>query len=315
MADSRPMPVTRRALLAGALAAAAAGCTTHHPDTPADPDAAVVASARDAERALLAAIDALIAGGSVPASFRLARADHAAHLAALDRRAGATRRARPSATPSAGSSSALLAAQRAGAAALQQAADAAAAGPTAALLASIAASHLAQVAPKGPLPVTDASAAGRPALGASGAGAAAPTRRGLQTAVAVEHQVVYGYGLAGARLTGRARRLALAALDAHATVRDALVAVLAHAGVAPTPAAPAYRPPFAVTDTPSALRLAVHLEDAAAGAAWDLVAAAAGGTDARRLAVGWLADSAVRDAQWRSLAGEPPEPALPGQPG
>lgn len=135
----------------------------------------------------------------------------------------------------------------------------------------------------------------------------------LRAAIAVEDQAVYGYGLAGARLTGRDRARALAALDAHRVRRDLLVAALASTGVA-APAAPAaYVPPSPVLDPGSARALCAALEDACAGAAWDLADAGAAGTRARSLAVRWLTEAAVAAATWRTAATA--SPALPGRPG
>lgn len=132
----------------------------------------------------------------------------------------------------------------------------------------------------------------------------------LVAAVDVENQTIYGYGLAGAHLTGANRARALAALDAHRARRDRLVAMLVHLGATPPVAAPAYTPPSPVIDSSSAKALCAALEDACAGAAWDLVAASAAGSPSRSLAVTWLTDAAVAASSWRGAAG----PAMPGQP-
>jgi hypothetical protein len=133
----------------------------------------------------------------------------------------------------------------------------------------------------------------------------------LAAAVTVTQQVVYGYGVAGAHLTGRDRRAARRALDAHLTRRDRLAGLLTRVGSSPPVASPAYALPFPVTDAVSARRLCAGLEDGCAGAAWDLVAAAGAGTAARVLGVTWLADAATAAATWRDGS---PSPALPGQP-
>jgi len=135
----------------------------------------------------------------------------------------------------------------------------------------------------------------------------------LRAAVAVEDQTVYGYGLAGARLTARDRARALTALDAHRARRDQLVTALTRTGGAPPTAAPAYIPPSPVIDSRSARSLCAALEDACAGAAWDLAAATAAATPTRALAIRWLSDAAVAAAGWR--AGSTLSPALPGRPG
>jgi hypothetical protein len=135
----------------------------------------------------------------------------------------------------------------------------------------------------------------------------------LAAAVGVEHQVVYGYGLAGAHLAGRDRAFALAALDAHRARRDQLEALLIGVGATPPPAAPAYVPPVAVDDPASARTLCALLEDGCAGAAWDLVAASGAATTSRSLAVSWLTDAASAASGWRGGA-SPAAPPLPGQP-
>jgi hypothetical protein len=135
----------------------------------------------------------------------------------------------------------------------------------------------------------------------------------LAAAVAVEHQVVYGYGLAGAHLAGRDRAAALAALDAHRSRRDQLEALLTRSGKTPPAAAPAYATPVAVRDAASARTLCALLEDGCAGAAWDLVGSSGSGTTTRALGVGWVADAATAAMTWRGGASSA-VPALPGQP-
>jgi len=132
----------------------------------------------------------------------------------------------------------------------------------------------------------------------------------VRAAVRIEDEVVYGYGLVGAHLYGAARRLAADRLAAHQQLRDDLRGL----AVDVPGAAPAYEPPFPISGAASARLLAVRLEDAAAGAAWALVASAAAGSKARRLAVAMLADVAIAAARWRAHAGLTDDPALPGQP-
>lgn len=139
--------------------------------------------------------------------------------------------------------------------------------------------------------------------------------RALQAALEVEHQVVYGYGLAGGHLTGRLREESRRRVDVHAARRDRLAELVSSAGGRPVVAQPAYRDPVGVTGRSTALALLVRLEDAAAGAAWDVVEASAAGGEARRLGIETLADAATWAARWRAAAGDPTRPALPGQPG
>jgi hypothetical protein len=132
----------------------------------------------------------------------------------------------------------------------------------------------------------------------------------LAAALVVEHQAVYGYGVAGAHLAGRDRTTALAALDAHRLRRDRLAALLSGKGASPPAAAPAYALPYPMRDAAAARSLCAALEDGCAGAAWDLTAAAPARSAARELAVRWLAQAAAAAVGWRGASG----PALPGQP-
>jgi hypothetical protein len=133
-------------------------------------------------------------------------------------------------------------------------------------------------------------------------------RSALQAAIAAEHAVVYGYGPVGAHLKGAARRYAAGRLTAHQNLRDRLAQLITAAGVTPAAAQPAYRLPFPVADAAAAKRLAAHLENGSAGAAWDLTAASAAQSEARDLAVTWLTDAAVAAAHWGAI------PPLPGRP-
>ncbi|HEY0357304.1 MAG TPA: ferritin-like domain-containing protein [Mycobacteriales bacterium] len=134
----------------------------------------------------------------------------------------------------------------------------------------------------------------------------------LGTALAAEHAAVYAYGVLGARLTGAARRDAVAAEAAHRARRDGLLRRLAGGGEPPAPAAPAYTLPFPVTDAASALRLAVLVEERTA-AAWRAAVPGTGRAD-RTTAVTALTDCAVRAARWRRRA-DPATPATVPFPG
>ena len=133
----------------------------------------------------------------------------------------------------------------------------------------------------------------------------------LRAAVRIENEVVYGYGVVGAHLRGRARHLAARRLAIHQQRRDDLHGLGTDL---PAPSA-AYELPVAVVDEDTARELAVSLEDAAAKAAWALVASTLASSRARRFAVATLADVATAAAQWRALSGRSDDPALPGQPG
>lgn len=130
----------------------------------------------------------------------------------------------------------------------------------------------------------------------------------LKLALAAEQAVVYGYGVAGAHLSGKDEKLAAAQLVVHENLRDQIAAQINALGAVPPAALPAYRLPFAVDSLDAALRLAAYLEASAAGAAWDLAASTASRSSARELAVGWLTDAAVAAAHWGATAS-----ALPGK--
>ena len=111
----------------------------------------------------------------------------------------------------------------------------------------------------------------------------------LQGALAAEHAAVYGYGVAGAMLSGADRTAAHADWIAHQEARDSLEGMLTRLGATPVAASAAYQLPFAVTDPAEARALAVLLEE--------------GVTQA------YLAVVAVRDKTLRSfgaLAMQPP---------
>lgn len=134
---------------------------------------------------------------------------------------------------------------------------------------------------------TQSSSVGRP----SGALAA------VQTELAAEHAAVYGYGIVGARLAGRQRERARAALEAHRARRDALERTARDLGGEPAAAAPAYALPFAVPDAAAAVRLAAELEDRVAAVYADAVRELRGRLRAE--AARTLREAAVRAVSWR----------------
>jgi Domain of unknown function (DUF4439) len=129
----------------------------------------------------------------------------------------------------------------------------------------------------------------------------------LQDTLAAEHAAVYGYGAAGAHLTGSARTAALAAYDVHRARRDRLRALLLAAGGQPVAAEPAYQLPFAVRTPAAAVQLAARLESAIAAAYVSLVAAATGSE--RDFAARAVQDAAARAARWQGRTA-----AFPGLP-
>jgi hypothetical protein len=128
-----------------------------------------------------------------------------------------------------------------------------------------------------------------------------------QTALAAEHAAIYGYAVVGAHLSGSERATAVSAYQDHRRRRDELIRLITAAQATPTPAAAAYRLPFAVDSADEARELAARLEDGIAQAYAALVAAA-GGKDMRGLGASALADAAVAAAGWRGST--PPFPGL-----
>lgn len=128
----------------------------------------------------------------------------------------------------------------------------------------------------------------------------------LPAALAAEEAAIYAYGVVGVHLTAAADVAeARAAEQAHRMRRDAAVSRLATLNVSTAPAPAAYRLPFPVTDGPSALKLAIHVEEGVA-AAWRADLAASDGDD-RATALAALTDAAVRATRWRRRAGVTPE--------
>jgi hypothetical protein len=129
----------------------------------------------------------------------------------------------------------------------------------------------------------------------------------LQAALAAEHAAVYGYGVAGAMLSGAEQAMALTDWKAHQEARDTLEAMVAKLGATPVAASAAYELPFTVRDARSARLLAAALEDGVAQAYLGVVAV----TDQTLRAFGALAmlPPANRAAAWRGST-----VAFPGMP-
>jgi Domain of unknown function (DUF4439) len=154
-------------------------------------------------------------------------------------------------------------------------------------------------------------AAGRPAAPAAAVGA-------LQVALAAEHAAVYGYGVAGAHLSGARQRAAAHDWEIHQAARDTLAAIITARGARPVAAAPAYRLPFPVHGSRAAVSLAAFLEDRVATAYLAVVAL----SEARLRLFGAraLESAALRAAGWRGrtlafpgLEAPAPSPPAPGR--
>ena len=130
----------------------------------------------------------------------------------------------------------------------------------------------------------------------------------LQAALAAEHAAVYGYGVAGAMLSGSALDNARLDWTAHQVARDTLEAMVTKLGATPVAASPAYALPFSVTDAKSAVRLAATLEEGVTRAYLGLVAV----SDPTLRA---FAAKAMQTSANRMLAWSGSTVAFPGMPG
>jgi hypothetical protein len=119
----------------------------------------------------------------------------------------------------------------------------------------------------------------------------------LQAALAAENAAIFGYGVAGAHLTGSSQATAGQDWTGHNQARDTLTAMIASRGAVPAAAQASYRLPFRVHDAASAMSLAAYLEDGVTRAYLGLVAV----SDQRLRRFGAMAmqDAAQRAASWR----------------
>jgi Domain of unknown function (DUF4439) len=124
-----------------------------------------------------------------------------------------------------------------------------------------------------------------------------PAAAALQDALAAEDAAIYGYGVAGAHLSGNRKAAAERDWTEHNQARDTLTAMIAALGAAPVAAQAFYRLPFAVHDAASAMALAAYLEDGVTRAYLGVVAV----SDQRLRTFGALAmqRAAERAAFWR----------------
>ena len=94
----------------------------------------------------------------------------------------------------------------------------------------------------------------------------------LQAALAAEDAAIFGYGVAGAHLTGNSRAAAEQDWTGHNETRDTLAAMISARGATPAAAQAFYQLPFRVRNASSAARLASYLEDGVTRAYLGLVA-------------------------------------------
>jgi Domain of unknown function (DUF4439) len=119
----------------------------------------------------------------------------------------------------------------------------------------------------------------------------------LQGALAAENSAVYGYGVAGAHLSGTRRAAAVRNWVAHQNARDALTAMLAARGAQPAASAAAYALPFGVHKPAAAVALATVLEDRVSAAYLGLVGLA--DPALRAFGAQGVRTAALRAAAWR----------------
>ena len=119
----------------------------------------------------------------------------------------------------------------------------------------------------------------------------------LQAALAAEDAAVFGYGVAGAHLSGSRKSAAEQDWTGHNEARDTLTTMISALGAAPVAAQAFYRLPFSVHDAASAAKLAADLEDGVTRAYLGLVAV----SDRQLRTFGALAMQATaeRAAFWR----------------
>ena len=119
----------------------------------------------------------------------------------------------------------------------------------------------------------------------------------LQAALAAENAAIFGYGVAGAHLTGSSLAAAEQDWTGHKEARDTLAAMIRRLGAAPAATRAFYQLPFRVHDGTSAMAFAAYLEDGVTKAYLGLVAV----SDQRLRRFGALAmqGTAQRAAFWR----------------
>ena len=127
--------------------------------------------------------------------------------------------------------------------------------------------------------------------------AKAEANAALQGALAAENAAIFGYGVAGAYLTGRQRATATAYWNEHRSARDTLASLLRARGQQPAAAADTYKLPFGVHTAAEAVSLAIFLENGVTAAYLGLVGA--GDAGVRALGARAMQDAAIRAMAWR----------------
>jgi uncharacterized protein DUF4439 len=311
--------MTRRTLLACCAAVLAGGCTagtatSSRPRANASSPRPVPNPLADdvaAEVDLCALYDAAIGHHpSLAARLRPIRTDHGTQLTAL-LATGKQRQPRPtSATPIPASAAATLqtlAAAETAAVSRRTAHCLTVSRPNAALLGSIAASDASHLVPLGGTP----SVATPPAPGAPHGSARASEVTGLQSVLAAENAVRWGYDIVGGQVHTALQPTVRLAQNGHVAVQDLLQTAIRARRATPVAADAGYTLPFAVSGQVSALRLAADLEERST-ASWHYLLGATDDASLRRFAAAGLQNAAVRATQWRARSGAASTVALPG---
>src|ERR1700751_1800997 len=119
----------------------------------------------------------------------------------------------------------------------------------------------------------------------------------LQAALAAENAAIFGYGAAGAHLTGSSQAAAGQDWTAHNRARDTLAAMISARGATTAAAQAFYQLAFRGHNASSAERLAAYLEDGVTRAYLGLVAV--GDQRLRRFGAMAMLAAAQRAASWR----------------
>jgi hypothetical protein len=119
----------------------------------------------------------------------------------------------------------------------------------------------------------------------------------LQAALAAENAAIFGYGVAGAHLTGSGRAAAEQYWTGHQEARDTLAAMISRLSGTPAPAQAFYQLPFPVHDAASAMALAARLEDGVTRAYLGVVAVS--DQQLRHFGAVTMQGAAQRAAFWR----------------
>jgi len=119
----------------------------------------------------------------------------------------------------------------------------------------------------------------------------------LQAALAAEDAAIFGYGVAGAHLSGNRQSAAERYWTGHNEARDTLAAMISGLGATPVAAQAFYQLPFPVHNATGAMALAAYLEDGVTRAYLGIVAVSS--QRLRNFGALAMRAAAERAAYWR----------------